>query len=148
MPKGWSGLAAISTVTAPSINFGHFRSVLICCTLQQFTIRLPFLNGEQALYEPIHLSRQLWMKTGLHAFKSLSDLCTNTSGSNSTALFCLLELSPETSAESLFDFRFRRARKIADPCNIRTTRARRRLCRLCLGAERTCVLYLEHRRTE
>jgi len=51
------------------------------------------------------------MKTGLKAFNCLSDLLSRTTGSNSTSLFCLLELAPEPSTESLFDFLFRTARK-------------------------------------
>jgi len=51
------------------------------------------------------------MKTGVKAFNCLSDVLSRTTGSNSTSLFCLLELSPEPSAESLFDFLFSTARK-------------------------------------
>jgi len=88
-------LAAISTETAPSVSFVHCRSVVICCTPQHFTIRLPFLNGEQLLSDPMHFSRQLWIKIELWTFNSLPVLLSKTTGSKSTALFCSLQLSPE-----------------------------------------------------
>jgi len=59
----------------------------------------------------MHLSRQLWINTGLYAFNTLFDLLSKTTGSNSTALFSLLELTKEISVELLFDFHFRSARK-------------------------------------
>jgi len=104
-------LAAISTVTAPSVSFVQCRSVFICCALQNFTIRFPFLIGEQDLYEPIQFKAVKDKHRAISFQLPASVLLSQTTGSNSTALFCLMQLSPEPAAETLFDFLFRSVRK-------------------------------------
>ena len=102
-PNGCIEPAAISTETAPSVSFVHCRSIVICCTLQHFTIRLPFLNGDQLLYEPMHFKAVMNEHRAI-SFQLLPDLRSKITGSKSTALFCLLQLSPEPAVESVCDF--------------------------------------------